>query len=395
MKVHPFFFAFTSPLIASVKTERDRRVLLRAGFLCFALSVSACDRNETDSSNEDRTSVTNGKTSRPPGRHSPELVKDLFLSEQRQREMLNEKRLDSVRELSASALMATIRSLNPIDERNDRVILPNLFLALAEKDPSRTLELLDEVPDPYYRIGALAVFPYLAEIHPEILQDFVLATDFSAERNRWMMLEACAALGKKNPEKALSFFEEMPNEIKQGHLGTILLKQAASEEPRLVIDFLVNKKQSPYFTGLFRDVLYTILVNDPILALTLASSHPEVQDTHLTAGIYTSIVRKDSKLALERIPDTSPEVREEILTRRGFDNMTYFTRLFSEDPAKTLGLLNGIVPTPANANLFKEAVDQLSSLPAGPVRHSSVRSFAEAIRPVDPVTADRWIESLR
>lgn len=396
MKSHLLRFTVASPPIVSARPHGNRSALLGAGFLCFALAINACNQNDTAQSDESGTSMAHQSKSKTTGeRRSHELVKELFLVDRRQGEALAEQRRQSIRELSTSALVTSIRSLNPVDEPNDRAILPKLFLALAEKDPIKLFEMLNDLPGEYYKIAMSESFPYLAKENPEFLQSYVLISDFQGERDRWMMIGACEVLGKENPGKALNFFDEMSDEKKQGHLGTMLLKQAASEEPNLVVDFLSRRRTSPYFTDLFRDVLYTVLVNDPSFALKLASSYPEVQNTHLSAGIYASMARKNPKSALEEMSNASPEVRVEIFTRRNFDNKSYFSKLFSEDPAKTMNLLNGIIPSTANSHLFEEAANRLSSLPTGSVRDSSVRSFAEVIRPVDPETADRWIESLR
>jgi hypothetical protein len=359
------------------------------------LAINACNKNEIAQSDESDTSMAHRSKSKTGERHSQESVKDLFLPDQRQRETFEDQRFQTIDKLSTSAIVTTIRSLNLLGDGNDRGILPDLFLALAEKDPSKLLEMLNELPGEYYKSAIFQAFPYLARENPEILQYHVLMSDFKDKKDRWLMIAACEVLGENNPGKALSFFNEMTDEKKQGPLGTMLLKRAASKEPELVVNFLDEKRTSPYFTGLFQDVLYTVLENDPSFALKLASSYPEVQNTNLSAGIYTSMARKNPKLALAEMSNASPVVRLDILTRHGFDNNSYFSKLFSEDPAKTIMLLNGIIPSAANSKLFEEAAKRLSSLPAGPVRDSSVRSFAEIIRPADPETADLWIKSIR
>jgi len=338
--------------------------------------------------------------SKTTSEHSHGSVKDLFLSDQRRWEELAEQRRRSIGELSTSAIVNAIQSLDLVGEKNervinDRIILQDLFLALAERDPSKMLEMAKELPDEYDRIAILKAFPYLAKENPEFLQSYVLTSDFEAGKDRWMMLAACQYLGEGNPGKAVILFDEMSEERKQSNLGTMLLQHAASKESALVVDFLTERRNSPYFIDSFRHVLYTVLVNDPGFAIKLASSYPEVQETNLSAGIYTSMARKDPKWAIKEMAVATPVVRLEILTRPTRDNSTYFSELFSEDPERTIKLLNGIVPSTANSNLFQEAADRLSSLPAGTVRDTSVRSFAEVIRPSDPETADRWIESLR
>lgn len=396
MKPHLLRFAVASPSMVSARRHGNRNVVLGAGVLCFVLAMNACKKNETGQSDVGGTSRVNRIQSETTvERHSQESVEDIFLSERKGVEAFEEQRRQSLSKLSASALVTSIRSLNLLDEPNDRIVLPELFLALAKKDPGGVLEMLNELPGEYYTTAVTDAFPYLARENPELLEDYLLSADFNGKKERWLMIGACEVLGKENPGKALSFFDEMSEEKKQGHLGTMLLTQAASRDPDLVVGFLTGNRQSPYFTGLFRDVLYTILVKDPHLALKLASSYPEVQNTNLSAGIYASMARVNPKLALDEMSYTSPEVRMEILTRRNVDNITYFSKLFSEDPAKTTGLLKGIIPGTANSSLFDEAADQLSNLPAGPVRNSSIRSFAEVIRPTDPETADRWIELLR
>jgi len=365
--------------------------------------VNACRKDEADQS---------GEPGRSEGRRSDSLedhptegtkepihpklsMKDLLLAEQSQSTDIAEQRREAIRGLSSAQLIQSIRSLDLLNDGTDRMILRSMFLVLAEKDPSRIMEMLDELPGDYYKVALAEAFPYLARENPDFLKDFVKQCDFEGDKNRWLTIGACENLGKENPKAALVFFEEISDNYKKGPLGISLLKQAASEEPTLVVEALASKRTAPYFVDLFRDVLYTVLEKDPAYADELASSYPEVRNDNLSAGIYTSMARKDPKWAIEEMAVATPVVRLEILTRPTRDNSTYFSKLFSEDPERTIKLLNGIVPSTANSNLFQEAADHLSSLPAGPVRDTSVRSFAEVIRPSDPETADRWIESLR
>lgn len=357
--------------------------------------MNACNKSKTVQSENTRTSTIHQSNNETGEIKSQESVKKLFLSDQKQREARAKERILLIGELSTSALVTSIRSLNLADDENDRIILPGLFLALAEKDPNRLFEMLNELPGEYYKIALSKAFPYLAKKNSDILQNHVLASDFRDPKERWMMIGACEVLGKENPVKALSFFDMLSDEKRKGPLGTTLLKHAASADPKSVVGFLTQNRTAPYFTGLFRDVLYTVLEDDPGFALELAKSYPEVVNTNLSAGIYASMARKNPKLALGEMSVASPEVREEILTRHNFDNISYFSKLFSEDPTKTIELLNGISQSTANSDLFEEVANRLSSLPAGPKRDSAVRSFAAMIRPSDPETADRWIESLR
>jgi hypothetical protein len=371
------------------------RASLILGILSFVLAMNACNKEEPVQSDESGSSTTRRGESLTGIKDPAPPVKDLFLAEKSQAATLAEQRRQSIKELSTLELVTSIRSLNLLGDGNDRMILPSIFAALAEKDPNEMLIILRELPGEYYKTAVLEAFPYLARQNPEFLQTYVLETDFIGEKDRWWMIAACQALGKENPIEALSFFEQMPDEKRQGHLGTTLLKQAASEAPELVVDFLIENQTAPYFTSLFRDVLYTVLVTDPAFALDLASSYPEVDNTDIRAGIYTSMARQSPKWAIEEMSNASPDVRMEIFTRRNRDNQTYFSMLFSEDPTKTIELLEGIVLNTANSNLFSEAGKRLSGLPAGAVRDSSVRSFAELIRPIDPKAADLWLESIR
>lgn len=385
----------TRPRIRSIRLLVTYRALLYAIVLSFVLGMNACNKNEAPQTGERGDSTTRQRDQSTSQEHSERSVKDLFLSGQRHSNAPVEQRRQLIEKLSTSELVTSIRSLNLLSDGNDRMILPSIFATLAEKDPNKMMDMLHELPGEYYKSAILKAFPYLARENPEFLQDYVLENDFTGEKNRWLMIGACEVLGKENPARALRFFDQMSDEKQRSHLGTVLLKQAATKTPELVVTFLTKNETAPYFASLFRDVLYTVLVTDPAFAREMALSYPEVDSTDLSAGIYTSMARQDPRWALEEMSRSSPTVRTEVFTRRSFDNKTYFSKLFSEDPTKTINLMNGIIPTTANLNLFKEAADRLSSLPAGAAKDSSVRSFADLIRATDPEAADRWMESIQ
>lgn len=375
--------------------------LFTVAALCF-IALCSCNEEHTAKSPDpaprvaDISGSSTDKRTTDIGELSPEeSLKNSISSNRKTQEALSEQRYQSLRKLSTSALIASIRSMDLSGNADDRVVLPKYFLALAEKDPNILFSTLKELPGEYYKAAIVDAFPYLAKENPEILRNYVLTKDFTDKKDKWLMLGACRALGRENPENALSFFDVISDENKRGPLGVTLLKHAASEKPDLVVDFLKRDPTSPYFTDLFRDVLYTVLEKDPSSALKLASSFPGVEDTNLSAGIYTSMARKNPKWALEEMFNASSEVREEIFSRYAFDDKSYFSKLFSENPVKTVELLKGIAPSSANSDLFREVTNQLSSLPPGPEKSASVRSFAELIRPADPKTADLWLESLR
>lgn len=374
-----------------------RRSLNFAVLLFLPILISGCEKRvaEKDDGKDSRSASTTQDTKREVVLDSGSDVLKLLHSKQADEVAQIEREHRATSQMGVKAIIEAIHSLDLDGKSQDRAILSRLFLALAHEEPGKFFEMLRTLPGGYYKTAIADAFPYLAKSRPEILENYVSNTKDDTDQNRWLILGACELLGKYDPCRAVGFFDNMPDSFKSSSAAIGLLKNAASIDPEVVVRHLEQKRNESYFVNSYREVLYTILVNNPEMALDLASSHPDVQDTRLSAGIYSSMARKDPLIALDKITNASPDVRLEVLKRRGIDNHTYFEKLFLFNPVKTIGLFKGIVPSMSSASLYEVAAKRLSNMAPSPEKNESVRLFADAVRTVDPETADLWLNSLK
>lgn len=263
--------------------------------------------------------------------------------------------------LDKSRLEGEILSLDLENNRDDRSLLPALFLALAQTEPSRVFDLFDVLPGDYYRMAASEAFPFLAGENPDMLRNFVMRGAFEGDRNRWLTIAACDSLAKADSGIAVALFDDLSPEKKQSPLGVTLLKRAAEDDPDVVVRRLTKHRNAPFFAELFRDVLYTIKIKDPSLAFDLVKSYPEVATPKLIAGIYQAVVEDSPESALAQLPDADPDVLEILLSRRNRDNQDYFSVLYGESPGQALKLLDRLIVSDTNYSLFENAASMISS----------------------------------